>query len=298
MYFYHVYGLNVESELELNVLQSASGKSDVYIRYGHIDNPPSLIDDEWSTYQATDNKFCITYRDIGAFLVRDGCEIIVDISNDEKLSEVPHILLGIAIAVILHQRGHVILHSSLVEVDGKAVGFLGNSGDGKSSMAMALYEHGYKLISDDLAVIDFNLADEIIVHQGFPQTKLWPDFAESIGIDAGSMQLIQSDSIKRVRRLYDRFTEKALIPLHTLYILDFDDEVDIVELKGHEALIGLVGYSYDINLSKMTDNLGRHMQQCKKIAEHISIKRLSRPYDLSEMPKIVQTIEHDIHSSN
>ena len=46
---------------------------------------------------------------------------------------------GLGIAILLHQRGYVILHASCVNLGSAAVAFLGDSTAGKSFMAAALH---------------------------------------------------------------------------------------------------------------------------------------------------------------
>src|SRR5687767_37791 len=59
-------------------------------------------------------------------------------------------LLGSAFGALLHQRGLLPLHANAVEIDGKAVAFMGASGEGKSTLAAWFHDRGFNIIADDV----------------------------------------------------------------------------------------------------------------------------------------------------
>ena len=73
----------------------------------------------------------------GTMAERHGTEIVVD----------PLPSLGMGFGLLLRPRGLVVLHASSVDIDGKAVAFVGNPGRGKSTLALALLEQGHKLVA-------------------------------------------------------------------------------------------------------------------------------------------------------
>lgn len=80
-------------------------------------------------------------------------------------------------------RNMLILHSAVVEKDGKAVILPGESGSGKSTLAAALVSRGWRLLSDEFALI--RLSDGMVVpyprpislkNESIPRMKsLFPD---------------------------------------------------------------------------------------------------------------------------
>lgn len=294
MYSYSLYGLNVESEIELLSLVPSRGDMDISIRVGKIENKPKVSKHKFIANWSTKKEVCISYKDVASFLVKNGQEIIIEPVGDKDLPAVGQILLGIVVSVILYQRGFLVLHSSLIEIGGHAVGFMGDSGYGKSSLAVALYEKGYDLIADDLAVIDFNSNDDVVVHRGFPQFKLRNDTIESIGINPNDLRQESTLYSKRTRVLTNRFTKMPQVPLKCLYILDVGSEIEIDELRGHQSVIELVGFTFDIRLIERTEGLKKHFTQCSKVVESVPIRRLKRPWSLDLMSDVVRAIEDDI----
>jgi hypothetical protein len=66
------------------------------------------------------------------------------------------ILSGTAISTLVMLRGSIVLHGSAVERDGRAIGFLGDSGQGKSTLAAACCTTGWRLLADDALRIDLD----------------------------------------------------------------------------------------------------------------------------------------------
>jgi hypothetical protein len=61
---------------------------------------------------------------------------------------------GTLLAFVLALRGEAVLHASAVQIDDVALGFVGASGMGKSTMATLLCAAGARLITDDLLRLD------------------------------------------------------------------------------------------------------------------------------------------------
>ncbi|MBA4761175.1 hypothetical protein [Sphingomonas sp.] len=70
-----------------------------------------------------------------------------------KLEFAPTVLVGIGLGLLLHRRGIVCLHGSVIALNGRTFALLGDSGTGKSTAAAALVAHGGTLVSDDIAAL-------------------------------------------------------------------------------------------------------------------------------------------------
>ena len=64
------------------------------------------------------------------------------------------LIAGSVVAYLLSSAGRLVLHASAVEVDGAALGFVGFSGQGKTTVATLLCAEGYPLVTDDLLPVD------------------------------------------------------------------------------------------------------------------------------------------------
>ena len=77
-----------------------------------------------------------------------GEEVIVQIGYVEP--PLRTFLLGPALAVLLHQRGRLVLHAGAVAVNGRVAAFLGGPSWGKSTTTAALDRRGHGIMADDV----------------------------------------------------------------------------------------------------------------------------------------------------
>ena len=184
-YRYKVYGLSVRSELELPELHDDEqpGDADVDIRVGTV--PPA---DEDGLSLGPDGAV-LRINGIATYLMRAGREIIVHSSPGASDRNVRLYLLGSAMGILLHQKGLLPLHANAIEIDGRAVAFMGETGAGKSTLAAWLHDAGHRVIADDVCVLGIDGERERVgVHPGMPRIRLWKDALERSGREPDDYQ--------------------------------------------------------------------------------------------------------------
>jgi hypothetical protein len=238
----------------------------------------------------TSEEAIIFLKDVGVFLVRGGREVVVIPAPgvDERLIRL--YIVGSVMAVLLYQRGLLVLHASVVDLDGVAVAFLGKSGAGKSSTAAALHARGYNIIADDVAAVNLGTSPAN-VFPGFPQIKLSPEAAVSLGYDIESLHLLHPREEKRGLSITQGFPQ-APLPLRRIYVLAEDAALNIEPLRPQEAVIELVRHSRPTTLFH-TGGVP-HFLQCANLAKELTIYRLKRPRCLSLLPDLAQLIEEHV----
>lgn len=295
---YTAYGLGIHSTLPLPELQTlAEVGADVVIQIGKLDwFPPQPICTA-TYFHVTAEEAYLFWEQVGAFLVRNGKEIIIDPlpGVEERIIRLP--LLGAVLAVLLHQRGFLVLHASSVAVNGDAVAFLGEKGWGKSTMAATLYARGHNVMADDVVALDISGTKSPMVLPGFPQLKLWPEaIASSLGDDPETLPQIHSQVEKRTRRTADRFLQEAR-PLKRIYVLCGGPKPTLRDLQPQEALLQLISNSYMARFGKqLLQGVGAfsHLSQCTSLIKDVPIYRLERPRSLELLPAIAQLVEEDL----
>src|SRR5262245_9408047 len=120
---YHAYNLGISSAIPLPELQaSAEVAADVTIRIGEIGwSPPQSTGSAELCFVMARGEAYFYWEQLGKFRVSGGHEIVIDPlpGVEERLLRLP--LLGTVIAVLLHQRGWLVLHASAISIDGEAV---------------------------------------------------------------------------------------------------------------------------------------------------------------------------------
>ena len=297
---YLAYGLGIRAAMPLPELVVGEAEEEVSIRFGGVDQPPSETSEKGSShYRLASNEDCLFWQGVGSFLVQGGRDIVVDPSPglDERMLRL--FILGPILAVLLRQRGHLLLHASAVAVADEAVLFLGSSGWGKSTMAAVLHSRGHSLITDDIAVLQAEESHPMLF-PGFPQLKLWPEALVSLGDDPETLPRWNPHFEKRARSASHRFPSTPL-PIKRIYVLNEGDAPEILPLRPQEAFMELVRHTYGSDYGLQTAmGVGStsHFLKCATIANQVAVCSLKRQRALSQLPNLSRLVENDLVQSS
>jgi hypothetical protein len=139
------------------------------------------------------------WPDVGAVLLRHGREITLDPRLEWALDLLRLYLPRPVLALLLHQRGLLVLHASAVSLDGGVVAFLGHSGRGKSTTAATLHARGCAVVADDVVAVDLGASGGPAALPGLFQLKLWPDAVTALGESPEDLPRIHASEEKRAR---------------------------------------------------------------------------------------------------
>lgn len=287
---YEVYGLVVESELELPELVPAAGRiPDIRVRFGEVPEALDQVVNRWYWCEATKNEFLFTIDGIARYHVLEGRQIIVERRLDGEGS-VPDAdlrlwLLGSAFAAILHQRGLLPLHVSAVKAPSGVWAFTGPSGEGKSTLAGLLNRRfGWELVSDDVSVVDPDCSSPVI-YPGPRKLKLWEDALEIL--DFSACRAVRDISNTDKFQLY-LSGETAYQPevLHGLVLLESapDGAMPSVErLTGIHAFNACMEAIYRPYMETWFKLPERRMGELVHLCRQIHVYRFSRPRSLEKI---------------
>jgi len=285
MYSYIICGLTFCSELYFPELQPIKNKPDITISF-----KKDLTKFVFSSTN-TINSF-IAENEIATVLFSQGCEIVIEPTENVKDDVLRNFILGAVLADLLRQRGLLVFHGSAIEINNSAVAFLGGSGWGKSTIASAFHKQGYGLITDDVMAVDMATGSPMAL-PSFPKTKLWKDAATAMEHNVEQLPKVHSDSEKYINCIAEGFA-KIPLPLSRIYILAVGQEHKIESIKGREALMELLRHSHGIDLLELPEFATSNFNQCLKLLEHVSICRLVRPRSLSQLTESIRLVEEDI----
>jgi hypothetical protein len=290
MFSYHAYGLGVQSEFEFPEFVVADGACDVTIRLDSREAPADALVDETSVAFEPD-EIRLAFKHAGVFHIRGGQEIVVQRAPGADLALVRLYVVGKVFATLLYQRGLLVLHGSTVEVDGRAVCFMGTSYFGKSSMAASMHRCGHKVVADDVTAVDLR-SDRPVVFPGFPQLKLDPAVARSLGYDVKSLVPLHGLETRGGLRVDGSFTTEP-IPLGLIYVLGSDTAASQA-LGPQTVLIELVANSFPTRLHRSGG--APHLLQCSKLAKLVPAVRLGRQESRMPSEELSQRVRRDLAS--
>lgn len=287
---YHTYGLTLASAFALPELEPApdGASPDVFIRQASINHSLPEDETERGCYEATANEAFVWYKEVGHLHIRNGQEIIIDpiADGEERLRH--HILQGMALGILLHQRGHLTLHASGVEIDSRAVAFVGFKRMGKSTTAATLYAAGHRLLTDDTIVLDPEGTGMVL--PGFSQVRLDPEaVAASLGLDPEEVPRLHARYHKRTGKA-DRDFDLTPLPLACILVLNWGDDFAFEPIDGRGAFMELVTHSY---AQRFLGNVGatpRHFAQIKEVVDRVPILQFTKPRALDRLPELVDRV--------
>jgi hypothetical protein len=280
--------LAISSPIPLTEFVSAApGEGDVAVTFGDDPGWISGVRGDWWVFRIGRDEARFWFRDVGAFVIKNGRQIVVIPENGVEHSLLRLYIQGMMMAVVLHQRGMCVLHASVIEVDGSAVAFLGPVGFGKSSIAAAMYTRGHRVLADDNAAVDFQSGVPMI-RTAFPSLKLFPEIASSLGFRNGSVTTLHSSETKIAGAVPQGFIQQA-IPLRALYFLGRDVDGEIVPLPSLQATVALIRNSVPTRWGHPGDV--RQLQDCGLLAKQVPAFTLRTFKDLESLPVLAQNLE-------
>jgi hypothetical protein len=295
MRFYGAYGLTVVSALPLPGLLPGSGKADVFIELAAAEGDAPLEPTPIVCVAATPELAHLSWGGVGELRIEQGRRITVRPVPGAEEDALRLFVLGAGFGVLLHQRGLLVLHASAVAVEGRAVGFVGPKGFGKSTTAAALHKRGHPLISDELLAVRFDGPNVALVVPGPPELRLWSDSLLSTGENP--------NLAVKVRSGIDKFKLSAMnvvpdeLPLHRLYLLDAGEQSSIRPTSPSEALFGVIPHLYAHRFGTafmQATGAARPFEQMYSLLRKASVRRLVRRRDLAQLPDIARLVEQDL----
>ncbi len=294
---YLAYGLTIHSEIELPELIVSTDATDVIVRYGPVElNGLALPERDDSTGRADPHETLLLFEPAGAYRIRDGAEIVIDRKPGATDSAVRLYLLGPVLAVLLHQRGLIVLHASATIINGQAVAFVAEKGTGKSTLAAAFHAQGHGIVADDLVPVDCDTPTGPMVHPGFPQLKLYPEAAQQLGDRGTDLPKLLDHYEKRARRS-DRDFPQHQLPIRRVYVLRNGEDERIEPMPLRAAFGELVRHSFVLPLLKATNTQGIHFRQAVQLASLLKVQILQRRRSLALLPGVVHMVEADCEAA-
>lgn len=127
-------------------------------------------------------------------------------------------LLGIALAVLLNERGTEVWHGTAVGTAHDTLVIMGDSGSGKSTLAAGFLVNGWRVITDDLVILD-RRGTQWYVRAGPPRLKLFPDLATKLLPDERASMRLNPFTDKRAYELSVGESGESTAPVSAIVVL-------------------------------------------------------------------------------
>ncbi len=293
---YSISGLAVSSEIELPGLAAiaAGGEHaiDVTIRQQPVPVALEGAEVTSATWQLDANRFLLRVPGIARFLLSGGREIRFEAEPGADPADIPVFILGTAFGILLHQRQQVVLHASAVQVNGLAVLFCGASGAGKSTIAAALAQRGFPLVTDDVCAISIGGSAGPIVHSDGRQLKLWAQAIEHLDLSADRGEPVRA----KLKKFYVKPGQFAVEPLRlgAIYALRESRPPHATGIERPnvvDAALILRRNAYRPLLVRRMGQKANYFHAATTMANHAGIFHLTRELNFAAMPDTIERLE-------
>lgn len=287
-YSYSAFGLRIDSDMALSGFVPRArdgGGADVVVRLG-------------APEAASEDRNCVGAWAHGvlAASVRDGREVVLEANPEADPLYVSAIVTGELFSVVLRQRGLLVLHGSGVARDGQAVGFVGDSGWGKSTLAAALVERGWRLLTDDLLVVDglvgAGVPTAVPTH---PSMRLSAEAVDRV--DAGAAAHGPAHALTDKVRVDQAgaFSDRRA-PLRHVFVLgpEPSDRHRATPLSAREAVDEFVRHTRGRRLMTSPAALTAHLAQCAGLARRVPVAALRRQHGLEHLDALCDLVEAEV----
>jgi len=309
---YLLHGLTVDSDVALAEDApgdggSASDEAPLRLARGADRRVPSSLPldaFEVARVEAGDRTLCVVGRSADGWGIRYPglLEVVLDADAEHAVAHVdpgapegfaPVLLSAGVLAFVLTIRGHLVLHASCVEIDGRAVALVADSGGGKSTLAALLCAGGARLVSDDITRVDPDGPDAVTVFRGSREIRLRPHGPDVMELLASHPQRVTVDDRAAIAVAV---TTSATVPLAhvVLPVLRDDLTVPTLEALGAEqAVLTLLG---KLRAGGIRDGrfLEAHFGALADLVERVPVSRLhlpwTRPFDRASIDAYVDVI--------
>jgi hypothetical protein len=293
---YLVGGITLVSEIALPELplvqQQGATPHPVTIRFGQVPSQlPDAVEVDPGCF-ATTTQYLLSVVGIARYLVTEGREIVVDPDANAVPLDVRAYLLGAIFVVLCQQRGLLPLHASAVAGNSGVVAFLGNSGQGKSTLAAHLAQRGFRVIADDICLIDAAPPGAAMVIPTAPWLKLWRNSLENLGRQAEGLDRVFSDDDKYRLPLTQVLQPEPICKVVFLGGNENSSTATVIEevprVEAVPLLMDLTHHSY---LLEATGQREENFLRCGRVLSQARAYRLIRPWGLMHLESTVDAVE-------
>jgi hypothetical protein len=294
-YTYFAFGLNIESEIECPLLIAGGGSApDLVIRLGSVPHELEQAHQREPIYQVSAERLLLKIDQVARYLVSGGCEIIVEPHPTAAEKDIRLFLLGSAMGALLFQRGVWPMHGSAIASRSGAAIFVGATGSGKSTLVGAFYQHGFRVLADDVCAITAGNDGTLQVWPALPRIKLWSDSVVKLGGEP--------NQLTRTSNEYDKYDlplrrfgrdPMAIKAIYALYTSADQEAVHLMPLKGFDKIQELTLNTYRLPFLAGMRLAPQHFQQAQALARQARVVRVTRPPQPFLLDELADMIERD-----
>lgn len=315
---YKAFGLLIESDAPLFELVAPEPEKAEYsfrLATDQMSALPALEDADWVPQELFSDGSCwlssarlgsayaLRFSGMADFLISPDRRRISCHSLSAPVETIRHLFLDQVLPRLLASHDRVVLHASAVAIGSAAVAFLGDSGQGKSTLSASLASprwYGYPLITDDSLLLH-KCGEQIYCVPSYPGVRLWDESVSAL-FDGSAVVAPVAHYVDKYRL---NTTENRIayaseaLPLRKIYLLAPQDpdlvpeEITITPVSPGEVFGKLLATSYRLELDDAR-RIKEEFDLLSWIASKVQFARLSYPHDFSRLHQTHRAVLDDL----
>ncbi|MEI7831818.1 MAG: hypothetical protein WCJ56_01275 [bacterium] len=225
---------------------------------------------------------------VGRYLVEDGTLVTLQRAPDAQEDVLAVQFLDSAMAMVLIQRGNVVMHANAAVTPTGAVAISGESGAGKTTALSALLARGCTMLTDDITALHQREDGVVEVIPGMPHLHMCADAAENLGHDLTGLPVYPWRRMKSVVPMGMHMAETAA-PLRAIYLLHVHDgdELKVQKLHGTAKFATIAKCLYGPLLAEQLVLLFPLLSAIAQQAEVYHIYRPANRWAVNELVELI-----------
>lgn len=220
------------------------------------------------------------WHGVGSFRISGTRRIEYDMHPDMGLDVITLPLLGTVMALLLHRRGLLVLHGSAVQIEDRAVVFVGDKGAGKSTTAASLVAAGRRILTDDIVALERTPNSRLRLLPGYGQIKLTQMATDAIDLRGATVMERPFETFTKNRHVLAGCFDRSPLEVSDIHILERGDRLAISPFEGHASLTSVMRFAYltRFGSSLFTGDDARFLLDWSaEVARKIRVSRLEVP---------------------
>jgi hypothetical protein len=272
--------------------------ADITVRFESVPQTLPRSTASGPTWELDGETFLLRVPCLARILLRSGREIGVELESGATARDASAFVLGTAFGILLHQRGALVLHSSAVAKDGRAIAICGQSGAGKSTLAAALCREGFDFVTDDIGVVSQNARGVPVVLPDGRQLKLWRESIEQLDLGASQREAVRESFEKYfIEPQSSATTAPELAAIYVLRDARAASEEGIEPLALPDAMRMLDYQAYRPALRAKMGSRPQMLAQAASLFSHVKVFLLIRPRGFEHMERTLAMLRESLRES-
>lgn len=256
--------------------------------------------ERWAQFFRAGSDYIVRFPKLADFKVSsDGRLVRCSPSASIPAEIITHLYLNQVLPLALSRQGALVFHASAVDIQGKGIAFVGNSGKGKSTLAASFATNGFHFLTDDGLIVDLLDGQHRII-PSHPSIRLWKDSEEFLVTKPATIgPRIHFNSKTRLLANENVLFQDQPRSLDGVYFLGANVPAETVfeRVRPAVALIELVRNSFLLDLDEK-ESLAGHFEELSLLVSRPIFYRINHPRRYESLANVRRAIvEHATSAS-